>query len=388
MITLNQEQERALETLQEFVLSPKKQQIILNGVAGSGKTLLISLFLDWMKEVKNNIKLFDAVSDMSVEVVATTHKAAGVLQDKVQGNRVRTLHSYLGVKIGGEREVFPPLGNRFTNSMLIIIDEASYISKPMLNFLGKLVTSNSKCKIIYIGDPWQLCVKYEHPPVFLAGIEEVKLNKRMRSSKQALNYFTDYLLTCAMNKSIPHLDSWKYSDDVLRLPECTEELYRNLGENDKILSYTKKKVYEHSLNTRKAKKLPLTPRVGEILELVLYNKEELIEIEEIQGSMDEYTSYCTFNALPKYDEHAAFLRHKQISLNKVLEDDEQVLNYNFLYAQTIHKSQGSTYDEVIIDLSSFRSSHSLTQYNKMLYVAATRARNKIILIGTPPNKFR
>ena len=49
------------------------------------------------------------------------------------------------------------------------------------------------------------------------------------------------------------------------------------------------------------------------------------------------------------------------------------------YAVTVHKSQGSEYDTVIIVLV---NSHSIMLQRNLLYTAVTRAKKKVILVGT------
>ena len=50
------------------------------------------------------------------------------------------------------------------------------------------------------------------------------------------------------------------------------------------------------------------------------------------------------------------------------------------YATTIHKAQGSEYDVVIIPLT---TQHYIFLQRNIIYTAITRARKKVIIIGTP-----
>ena len=56
-----------------------------------------------------------------------------------------------------------------------------------------------------------------------------------------------------------------------------------------------------------------------------------------------------------------------------------------VYAMTVHKSQGSQFDAVAFLLPS-PDSRILTW--ELLYTAATRARERLILVGTEPDPFR
>jgi ATP-dependent exoDNAse (exonuclease V) alpha subunit len=52
------------------------------------------------------------------------------------------------------------------------------------------------------------------------------------------------------------------------------------------------------------------------------------------------------------------------------------------FAQTVNKSQGSTYDIVMIDLNDICSKcRTLEQLARILYVALSRGRSRIIMTG-------
>jgi ATP-dependent exoDNAse (exonuclease V) alpha subunit len=51
------------------------------------------------------------------------------------------------------------------------------------------------------------------------------------------------------------------------------------------------------------------------------------------------------------------------------------------YAQTINKSQGSTYDQVFIDLDDVSKCRNPNQLARMLYVAVSRARTRVYFTG-------
>ena len=58
-------------------------------------------------------------------------------------------------------------------------------------------------------------------------------------------------------------------------------------------------------------------------------------------------------------------------------------NFRHGYAISIHKAQGSEFNMVIIP---FVNSFKRMLYNKLVYTAVTRAKNKLILVGDP-NSF-
>ena len=56
------------------------------------------------------------------------------------------------------------------------------------------------------------------------------------------------------------------------------------------------------------------------------------------------------------------------------------LSANMAWALTVHKSQGSEYDYVIIPLCEVPSK---LRYRNLLYTAVTRAKKTLILVGNP-----
>jgi len=51
-----------------------------------------------------------------------------------------------------------------------------------------------------------------------------------------------------------------------------------------------------------------------------------------------------------------------------------------VYAITAHKSQGSTFDTAIVDYADLALMRSASQFNRSLYVAATRAREHLAVV--------
>lgn len=55
-------------------------------------------------------------------------------------------------------------------------------------------------------------------------------------------------------------------------------------------------------------------------------------------------------------------------------------SFDFGYAHTIHKSQGSTYNEIILDFEDLTKVRNLSDYKELLYVALSRAKSKITVL--------
>ena len=56
-------------------------------------------------------------------------------------------------------------------------------------------------------------------------------------------------------------------------------------------------------------------------------------------------------------------------------------------ASTVYKAQGSTYDTVFVDLGNISTCHNANQAARMLYVALSRPRTRIVLYGELAEKY-
>ena len=64
-----------------------------------------------------------------------------------------------------------------------------------------------------------------------------------------------------------------------------------------------------------------------------------------------------------------------------------ICNLRLAYCFTVHKAQGSTYDEVLIDLDSFNSCWDKDVAARLLYVAVSRAKHRVLFFGSLPKRF-
>lgn len=77
------------------------------------------------------------------------------------------------------------------------------------------------------------------------------------------------------------------------------------------------------------------------------------------------------------------VKEKIISWKELADFEETFLKYKYSYAMSVHKSQGSTFKNVIINLKDIERNKK--EYNEILYTAITRASDKVIFYY-PVNK--
>jgi len=165
-----------LEKLQQLALWFESDNlfIVLNGAAGTGKTSIINFFIDNLTNYNQILEINKTISSSSICVAAPTHKALGVIRNKIDRNvDFNTVASLVGLRPDTSLELFDPTNVEFTTSAtevmaqydIIIIDEASMINSKVLDTIYKISNKNN-IKILFVGDDIQL------PPVgeYLSGV--------------------------------------------------------------------------------------------------------------------------------------------------------------------------------------------------------------------------
>ena len=89
------------------------------------------------------------------------------------------------------------------------------------------------------------------------------------------------------------------------------------------------------------------------------------EIEDIDNSNDQDGSKCQI--------------HFKLQNRRVTYDREDLLDLSLAYSITVHKSQGSEFDAVIIPLS---MQHFKMLFRNLLYTGWTRAKKLVVIVGT------
>lgn len=171
-MVFNERQVLAIKALNDF-LESDKSFFCLSGSAGTGKTTII-------KEVLKNRN--------GVIVSAPTHKAKRVIS-KATGLEAITIHSALCLSPNMELEKFDKNNIIFDTKAqtapipfkILVIDEASMLNKDLVGFIKQLIGK----KVIFIGDHKQLPpVKETESLVFLdSEIEQFRLEKIERQSE-------------------------------------------------------------------------------------------------------------------------------------------------------------------------------------------------------------
>lgn len=423
MTTLNQEQRQAFQDVLTFINDPNRKFHRVSGGAGTGKSFFISKVTDDILKHKDpSCPLRD------VAVTATTNKAAAVLKNSMQHRRgdIQTIYSFMNLRVhndisSGEQRIVPTPKWIVHDKILIIVDEASMVNKTLYDFIDKGTTRD--CKILFVGDKNQLApVKENISPVYaktktesflLAPVRQQNQQALMDLAEQA----KDTVLTGKFHKiqEVPGVIDFVNGN---QLKGILEREYHKENPHKRILCYTNQRVREYNLYVRELRGYTQPYEVGEMLtnnssaELVdktrLYT-DQIVEVI-VRGTPYENSEIVPGAIVDMIDlvvRDPDTLQEYSVKVTEDPNDREEVLKYwkskkkwdrffkfqdnhpdlRSVAASTTHKAQGSTYDEVIVDLADIGKCTQSEMAARLQYVALTRPKNRLYIRGELPERF-
>ena len=415
-ITLTADQQAGVDNFVKYLTDPTDVAFVIEGYSGTGKSTLIKTVMDRLPSMMKTIKLINpAYIPLEVELTATTNKAAENFA-LITGMPVATIHSFLGLRVytdhmTGESQLeVGRKGKDLISNKLIFIDEASYIDSHLLGLIFKRLRH---CKVVFIGDPAQLVdFKTGKAPVFSAAFSTTKLEKTVRQPTEEgkpLHPITDLAskFRHAVNTGeffsftpdgyhVKHMDRAAFNEMVLEEFNRADWRHRD----SKLLAWTNKHVvaYNHFIND--AVKGTTDFQVGDyaVCNKFVSFRNHSIKTDQsvcITGISEEQYLHGVKGRVMTLDGRQNFffpnsIEEKNARL-KVARDgyeysvaseiNSEWIDLRAEFAQTVNKSQGSTYDRVFIDLDDIKKCNSGNQIARMLYVGVSRARHQVILTG-------
>ena len=419
MATLNEDQTAAANEFFQFLGDPTCSEFVIQGPAGTGKTTLISHLLNQIPKQERVLKSIGAegFNFHDTYVTATTRKAAQVICEKL-GFPNMTIHSLLGLKVEnsrstGETSLTRRSGASDVSKSLIIIDEASFIDEGLLEAIRSYT---HECKVVYIGDPFQLTpAKSYSCPVFNGLMKTVKLTQIMRFDGHIDKLSAQYR-DAVSSEVFPHI----VTDDVQirhvdgpTFQQLVEESFKpsfyTNNDKAKVVAWTNQRVHEYNKFIRAQKGCTAAIERGEamitnrpIMERngsVLYHTDAVVHVTSVskpttcKGVEGLYVTIDhTIEIFVATDHDALKQKLKELRKAKQWAEYFEILEHwadlRPPYACTVHKSQGSTYERVLIDLSDIGRCNIKTDVARMLYVAISRASKEVILYGMLPEKYQ
>ena len=155
---LNEGQQKATDAFFNFLFT-KDKEFNISGSAGTGKTYLMSHFIDKIiPRYYEMCKLMGIKPEYhTVMMTATTNKAAEVLAE-ITKRPTETIHSFLRLKVmedysSGRTTLTKRRDWKIHENIVLFIDEASMIDSSLYPIIQE---GTMNCKIIYVGDHNQL----------------------------------------------------------------------------------------------------------------------------------------------------------------------------------------------------------------------------------------
>lgn len=420
---LNQGQKDAAEAFFDFLFTDEKE-FIISGPAGVGKTYLMNYIIDnTMPQYIDMCKLVNIDPRyFNVTMTATTNKAAEVLGHATK-RPTQTIHSFLGLMIRNDFKTGKTFLDKNRNwtihrNLIIFIDECSMIDSELLKHIH---AATEDCKIVYVGDHCQLApVNEKQSPVYASGAPFVVLSQPMRNAGQpALQ-----AICAQLRGTVETGVFWpvhvvpgviEHRDDLGMQAELQNQLLQQTHDV-RVLAYTNKRVNEYNDYIRGMRNLPPQFQEGEIVvntNAFRWGKHMLaveaeVEITKIHGThtvtltdsiqlevininfIDNFNRHYERVPIPvdmdKYKELTKFFAKKKDWPTYFHLRDEYI-DLRPRDAATVHKSQGSTYETVFIDLGDISGCYDAAQVARLLYVAFSRAKNRVILYGSLSQRY-
>lgn len=396
-LTFHEEQKKAIQNSINSGIS------IITGGPGTGKTTIVKCIIEILKQ-----------SGMEVMLLAPTGRASKRLADAT-GEDAKTIHRALDVNpfanAGGSRFVHNESNPLKTD--VVIIDEVSMVDVMLMFSLLKALPRD--CKLILVGDKDQL-------PSVGAGnvlgdlleskvISTTMLTKIFRQADNSLIISNAHLINQGVMPIIDNTSSDFFFEEKLDLGEIKNSVvdlvtrrlpkFTNLESNQiQVLAPMKagvcgidnlNRTLQEIINPPSPSKFEISVglnvlRVGDKV-MQTANNYNLVW-KRMNGFLEE-EGEGIFNGDIGYIEMIDY----QTGETVVVFDDGRRCIYprtdigdlSLAYAITIHKSQGSEFDVIVIPII---AGASIILTRNLIYTAVTRAKKMVVLVGEKKNLKR
>ena len=358
---------------------------ILTGGPGTGKTTIILAVIKIFQKIKN-YSMHDLLDETRsiLTLCAPTGKAAKRMAESTSFY-ASTIHKAIGWSTEDENmEEF--VSEKYIKSELVIIDESSMIDVFLMYNLLKII--NKDAKIILVGDNDQLPSiapgNVLNDLINSKAISTVKLNKIFRQSEHS----SIINISHSIKNNIPF--------DILENFDDKEFIFANKSEMINVISA----VYDNLIkNTNKENIQILAPiykgtsginEINMAIQSRFNDNEEKIEYGELIYKVNDRVMQLVnrpedniFNGDIGYIEEI-YKEGNKVKIvidydgNFVTYEKTELNQITLSYACSIHKAQGSEFENVIIP---FIDNYNFILNKNLTYTAITRAKKKLILCG-------
>jgi exodeoxyribonuclease-5 len=365
----------------------KQQYLTIGGYAGTGKTTLIAVL---------RRLLYKKTPKLKVAFAAFTGKATQVLQNYLtefdllyQQDSISTIHSLIYSVVENEQQQIVAWRKKDRlKTNLIIIDEASMIDQEIWQDL-----LSYQIPIIAVGDHGQL------PPIhgYFNLMKEPILRLESIHRQELNNPIIDVSI---LARTKGHIPVGKYGKKVRKLPKSDPETaeqvenYLQMADEETLIvcgyNNTRLRLNQY-LRTLKGFGLE-EPLAGDRV-ICLRNNHQKQIYNGMLGTLERIRRIDKnfFEIIVDFDDqnrvYEGLVVAKQFNSPQTISynsQDRQLLKkadlFDFAYALTVHKAQGSQAKRVIVFEERFKQMTD-EDWRRWLYTAVTRAEEELIIIG-------
>lgn len=367
------------EQLDAIKLAITRKVAIITGGPGTGKTTILKGILDLYKVLSSSDKIR---LNEQIALLAPTGRASKRMSE-VTNFEASTIHRFL--KWNKDTNRFQINEYNKSSVSFVIIDEASMIDTMLLANLLKGLKSS--CHIIFVGDANQL------PSVAAGDV----LNDMIESKELPVYALKNWHRQGSDSKIIPFAhrinegildrELLNSGSDLEFIPCKDNEIIEVIGNVCKdynsydlqvLAPIYKNRNGIYAINDHLQKLWnPKSPSKKEIegTESIYREKDKVIQLSNMK---DE----SVFNGDIGIIDRIKLLGNKELYIdydgNLVKYTKSMLQNFTLGYAISIHKSQGSEFDTVLIP---FTFDYRKMLYRKLIYTGVTRCKKKLILVG-------
>ncbi len=375
-IEYNQNQKEAIRK------SCERDFLIITGGPGTGKTTILKGILEVYRQI--NKYSFSTMTE-KVALLSPTGRAAKRMSEATT-YPASTIHRFL--KWQKETNKFQV--NEYNKSKVefILLDESSMVDTYLMANLLKGISAN--CKIVLIGDDNQLPSvgpgQVLHDLIDSNVLEVVQLTELYRQGKDSniltlaydirnqyiqkdiLNKGEDLtFISCNDSEIIPNI--CKICNDYKLMNyhnfQILAPMYKGMNGIDRINEIVQNIFNDKSNNKREH-------RIGEVL---FRENDKVIQLTNMP---DDNVYNGDIGLIERIETSPKNEIYIDFDGNTVKYTAANFINFRQAFAISIHKSQGSEFDVVVLPMC---KGYKKMLYQKLLYTAVTRTKKKLFIVG-------
>lgn len=424
MIALNDQQKAAIQGMKDFCNS-SETMFMLEGSAGTGKTTCIQHLV---KEMPNLNFVFCAPTNKATKVLREMGQKEGTV-----GIQCRTIYSLLGLRVQKDSEYVRVEALAESDAgqyHVVVCDEGSMVNKQLMGFSYEAAL-NLNVKFIFMGDRYQLPPVGEEESECFAIPNRAVLTKVERHDNQILTLAT-HIRDCIKNGEYPtirgdhdenggvwttdhrvmhkHIAKAYTSERYMVDPNsCKTIAWRNSTVNG-YNEFIRENIYGDSAQEAfvvgervvATHPIPLLGADGQEFSMVTDEEGTVVECAIMQHPMFEEFKVYHLRVETEFGDiwadcfviHPDSRKAYDIRLNELASKaktkklpwssfwgfkNEFFHDIRPCHSITAHRSQGSTYRSVFVDVEDILANYNTAEALRCLYVACTRASDILVL---------